>query len=144
MDNSFTLGSTKEAENVKILQSCNGLLLCSATRPKMQFVTGGGLFDETTRVVQVDPVLGMVTFEALDELMEITSSTELHKRMRFWFVQEIAEEEGLLKFLRERYDDLRRKITKRRVLIREMEALEDRGVLVDSLESLKQTHAREN
>ncbi|GJZ71563.1 hypothetical protein Tco_0635414 [Tanacetum coccineum] len=29
MDNSFTLGSTEEAENVKILQSCNGLLLCS-------------------------------------------------------------------------------------------------------------------
>ncbi|GJV58379.1 hypothetical protein Tco_1459384 [Tanacetum coccineum] len=27
MDRSFTLGSTKEADNVKILQSCNGLLL---------------------------------------------------------------------------------------------------------------------
>ncbi|GKA47953.1 hypothetical protein Tco_0740911 [Tanacetum coccineum] len=32
MDISFTLGSTKEAENVKILQSCNGLLLCSGSR----------------------------------------------------------------------------------------------------------------
>ncbi|GKA57630.1 hypothetical protein Tco_0756818 [Tanacetum coccineum] len=31
MDNSFTLGSTEEAENVKILQSCNGLLLCSGS-----------------------------------------------------------------------------------------------------------------
>nr|GEV04292.1 hypothetical protein [Tanacetum cinerariifolium] len=28
MDRSFTIGSTKEADNVKILQSCNGLLLC--------------------------------------------------------------------------------------------------------------------
>nr|GEW38068.1 reverse transcriptase domain-containing protein [Tanacetum cinerariifolium] len=28
MDRSFTLGSTVEADNVKILQSCNGLLLC--------------------------------------------------------------------------------------------------------------------
>ncbi|GJQ95337.1 hypothetical protein Tco_0872659 [Tanacetum coccineum] len=54
----------------------------------------------------------MATFEVLDELMEITGSTELHKRMRFWFVQEIAEEE-------------------------------ERGVADDSLESLKQTHARE-
>nr|GEV79112.1 hypothetical protein [Tanacetum cinerariifolium] len=52
----------------------------------------------------------MATFEVLDELIEITGSIELHKRMRFWFVQEIAEEEG---------------------------------VVVDSLESLKQTHARE-
>ncbi|GKA11036.1 hypothetical protein Tco_0690469 [Tanacetum coccineum] len=28
MDRSFTLSSTEEADNVKILQSCNGLLLC--------------------------------------------------------------------------------------------------------------------
>nr|GEX46802.1 hypothetical protein [Tanacetum cinerariifolium] len=28
MDRSFTLCSTEEADNVKILQSCNGLLLC--------------------------------------------------------------------------------------------------------------------
>ncbi|GJS50946.1 hypothetical protein Tco_0624308 [Tanacetum coccineum] len=75
--------------------------------------------------------------------MEITGSTELHKRMQFWFVQEIAEEEGLLKFLRDRCDALRRKNARRRVLIREMEGLGERGVAVDSLESLKQTHARE-
>ncbi|GJR24394.1 hypothetical protein Tco_0972921 [Tanacetum coccineum] len=31
MYNSFTLGSTKEADTVKILQSCNGLLLCSGS-----------------------------------------------------------------------------------------------------------------
>ncbi|GJX40633.1 hypothetical protein Tco_0255623 [Tanacetum coccineum] len=85
----------------------------------------------------------MATFKVLDELMEITGSTKLHKRMRFWFVQEIAEEEGLLKCLRERCDDLRRKSVRRRVLIHEMEALGDREVVVDSLEYLKQTHARE-
>ncbi|GJT29703.1 putative reverse transcriptase domain-containing protein [Tanacetum coccineum] len=55
----------------------------------------------------------MATFEVLDELMEITGSTGLHKRMR------------------------------RRVLIREMEALGERGVVVGSLESLKQTNTRE-
>ncbi|GJS49491.1 hypothetical protein Tco_0599612 [Tanacetum coccineum] len=44
-------------------------------------------------------------FKVLDELMDITGSTELHKRMRFWFVQEIAKEEGLLKFLRDRCDE---------------------------------------
>ncbi|GJT14135.1 hypothetical protein Tco_0861177 [Tanacetum coccineum] len=85
----------------------------------------------------------MATFEVLDELMDITGSTELHERMRFWFVQEIAEEEGLLKFIRDRCDDLRRKNARRCVLIREMEALGEREVAVDSLESLKQTHARE-
>nr|GEZ28096.1 hypothetical protein [Tanacetum cinerariifolium] len=30
--NSFTLGSTKEVDKVKILQSCNGLLLCTGLR----------------------------------------------------------------------------------------------------------------
>ncbi|GKE81730.1 hypothetical protein Tco_1551730 [Tanacetum coccineum] len=69
----------------------------------------------------------MATFEVLDELMEITGSTELHKRMRFWFVQEIAEEEGLLKFLRDRCDDLRRKNARHRVLIHDIEALGERG-----------------
>ncbi|GJZ54163.1 hypothetical protein Tco_0609048 [Tanacetum coccineum] len=85
----------------------------------------------------------MATFKVLDELMEITASTKLHKYMRFWFVQEITEEEGLLKFLHDRCDDLRRKSARRRVLIREMEALGERGVAVDSFECLKQTHARE-
>nr|GEX72395.1 hypothetical protein [Tanacetum cinerariifolium] len=32
MDRSFTLGSNEEADNVKILQSCNGLLLCGGLR----------------------------------------------------------------------------------------------------------------
>ncbi|GJX45709.1 hypothetical protein Tco_0262385 [Tanacetum coccineum] len=54
-------------------------------------------------------IRGMATFEVLDELMEII----LHKRMRFWFVQVISEEE-------------RRS-----------------WVAIDSLESLKQTYARE-
>ncbi|GJU46867.1 hypothetical protein Tco_1204133 [Tanacetum coccineum] len=85
----------------------------------------------------------MATFEVSDELMEITGSTELRKRMRFWFVQEIAEEEGLLKYLCDRCDDLRRKSVRRCVLIREMEALGECGVAVDSLDCLKQTHARE-
>jgi hypothetical protein len=85
----------------------------------------------------------MATFEVLDELREITGWTELHKRMRFWFVQEIAEEEGLLKVLRDRCDDLRRKNARRRVLIRENEALGERGVAVESLECLKQTDVRE-
>ncbi|GJU05831.1 integrase, catalytic region, zinc finger, CCHC-type containing protein [Tanacetum coccineum] len=31
MDNSFTLGSNEEVDHVKILQSCNGLLLCSGS-----------------------------------------------------------------------------------------------------------------
>ncbi|GJR75923.1 hypothetical protein Tco_0088288 [Tanacetum coccineum] len=32
MDSSFALGSNEEVDNVKILQSCNGLLQCSGSR----------------------------------------------------------------------------------------------------------------
>ncbi|GJX33523.1 hypothetical protein Tco_0243378 [Tanacetum coccineum] len=32
IENSFTLGSTKEADKVKIFQACNGLLLCTSSR----------------------------------------------------------------------------------------------------------------
>ncbi|GJX35281.1 hypothetical protein Tco_0246838 [Tanacetum coccineum] len=85
----------------------------------------------------------MATFEVLDELMEITGYRELHKCMRFWFVQEIAKEEGFLNFLRGRCDDLRRRSARRRVLIGEMEALGAHEVAVDSLDCLKKTQARE-
>ncbi|GJR50871.1 hypothetical protein Tco_1401392 [Tanacetum coccineum] len=75
----------------------------------------------------------MTTFEVLDELMEITGATKSYNRMRFWFVQEIAAEEGFLKFLGDQCDDMRTRITKRRVLIGEMEALGARGeVLVET------------
>ncbi|GKA52084.1 hypothetical protein Tco_0745280 [Tanacetum coccineum] len=40
MDRSFTLGSTEEADNVKILQSCNGLLLCGGSGLPV-FITAG-------------------------------------------------------------------------------------------------------
>ncbi|GJU50741.1 hypothetical protein Tco_1220296 [Tanacetum coccineum] len=85
----------------------------------------------------------MGTFEVLDKLMAITGSTELYKRMWFWFVQEITEEEGFLKFLRDRCDDLRRRNARCRVLIGEMEALGARRVAIECLDCLKQTQARE-
>nr|GEU63718.1 hypothetical protein [Tanacetum cinerariifolium] len=93
--------------------------------------------------VMIGAFIRVATYNVLDELMEITGSTELHKRMRFWFVQEIAEEERLLNFFRDRCDDLRRKSARHRMLIREMEAFGERGEAVDSLECLKQTHAKE-
>ncbi|GJU56864.1 hypothetical protein Tco_1234630 [Tanacetum coccineum] len=67
----------------------------------------------------------------------------LHKRIRFWFVQEISKEEGFLNFLRDRCDDLRRRSARRHMLIGKIEALGARWVAVDSLYCLKQTHARE-
>nr|GEX88931.1 hypothetical protein [Tanacetum cinerariifolium] len=63
--------------------------------------------------------------------------------MRFWFVQEITEEEGLLKLIHDPCDDLKRKSARHCVLIHEMEALGEHGLGVNSLECLKQTHVRE-
>ncbi|GKD28996.1 ribonuclease H-like domain-containing protein [Tanacetum coccineum] len=47
MDRSFTLGSTEEADNVKILQSCNGLLLCGGS--------GMPVFDTAGLRIAFDP-----------------------------------------------------------------------------------------
>ncbi|GKF90575.1 hypothetical protein Tco_0274276, partial [Tanacetum coccineum] len=55
----------------------------------------------------------------------------------------ITKEEGFLRFLRNRCDDLRRQSARSIVLIGEMEALEARGVAVICLDCLKQTQARE-
>ncbi|GJT71837.1 hypothetical protein Tco_1031123 [Tanacetum coccineum] len=83
----------------------------------------------------------MATFEVLDEHMEITGSIGLHKRMRFWFVQEIAEEEGLLKFLRDRCDALRRKNSLKQTHARETAKL---AALTDAItESLAGVHEKE-
>nr|GEY16605.1 putative ribonuclease H-like domain-containing protein [Tanacetum cinerariifolium] len=108
-----------------------------------QMLDYGFNFMNTKIYIDNESTICIVKNPVLNELMEITGSTELHKRMQFWFVQEIAEEEGLLNFLRDRCDELRRKNARRRILIRKMEALGERGVAVDSLESSKQTHARE-
>ncbi|GJY25962.1 hypothetical protein Tco_0400688 [Tanacetum coccineum] len=41
MDRSFSLGSIEEADNVKILQSCNGLLLCGGLgMPVFDYIAG--------------------------------------------------------------------------------------------------------
>nr|GEX26468.1 hypothetical protein [Tanacetum cinerariifolium] len=122
MDRSFTLGSTEEADNVKILQSFNGLLL---------FDDDFGSSEFTIYEMMIGSFVWMVRYRVhTDDFM-----TPLP--------EEIAEEEGFLKFLCDRCDDLRRKNAKCRVLIHEMEALRECEVAVDSLGSLKQTHARE-
>ncbi|GJS92497.1 hypothetical protein Tco_0799465 [Tanacetum coccineum] len=116
MDNSFTLGSTKEAKTVKILDDIGSseftiyemMIGCSfwtvryrvgtddfmtplleAARPKTQFKTRGGLFVGTIRVVQVDPVLGVMGARCFDFDLsfpvesELRVSSELDFKKRF-------------------------------------------------------------
>nr|GEU60213.1 hypothetical protein [Tanacetum cinerariifolium] len=63
--------------------------------------------------------------------------------MRFWCVQDTIKEEGFANFLHDRCDDLRRRITKLRMLIGKMEDLGACGVAIDCLKCLIQTQARE-
>ncbi|GJZ55313.1 hypothetical protein Tco_0610506 [Tanacetum coccineum] len=61
----------------------------------------------------------MANFKVLDELKDVSGSTELHKAMRFW------------------------RISKHSVLMFELEAIGAGGVRGDCLDYLKETHARE-
>ncbi|GJV46054.1 putative reverse transcriptase domain-containing protein [Tanacetum coccineum] len=238
MDSSFTLGSKKEADNVKILQSCNGLLPCSgsrrpvfdyiynpstnqykklphldcsldnspyyrsvglkmtfdptksphyklvdarhdigsseytiyemmigysvwtvryrvdtddfmtpfpeAARPKMQFVTEGGVFVGTTRVVHVDPVLGVVgarcfdldlSFLELDPCLPSKSFFRLG-RSRPWFTSRIffcSQVESELRVSSEL--DFKSSI-KDRILAAQKEAVDESAGLLKGLDEM--------
>ncbi|GJT49495.1 hypothetical protein Tco_0975652 [Tanacetum coccineum] len=68
MDNSFTLGSIEEADNVKILQSCNGLLLCREIPHGLHrgrnflLSFGGSIGSDDPMLVLID-ILGMLCME---------------------------------------------------------------------------------
>ncbi|GKF48741.1 hypothetical protein Tco_0141992, partial [Tanacetum coccineum] len=53
MENSFTLASTEAVENVKIMQSCNGLLLC--TGPGWPFCNY--VYNPSTNLFKMLPLL---------------------------------------------------------------------------------------
>nr|GEW48100.1 hypothetical protein [Tanacetum cinerariifolium] len=264
MDRSFTLGSTEEAGNVKILQSCNGLLLCGGSgmpvfdyvynpstnqykklpypdysldnspyyssaglriafdrtkSPHYKLVDAGCTFcdndiqiyssetgkwshcndhfnyfdfdhfnsaiywndglhwletknrqlmhyslnieDHDHPIITIIPIpqRGMTflkyrvhTYDFMTPLLEGWSirsnvwSIVMGEREQVYTVLVYARDcqrRRLAKKIHDCCNDLRRKNARCRVLIHEMEALGERGVAIDSLESLKQTYARE-
>ncbi|GKC35387.1 hypothetical protein Tco_1047771 [Tanacetum coccineum] len=110
MDRSFTLGSTKEADNLKILQSCNGLLLC-----------GGS---------------GMPVFDYV-----YNPSTNKYKKLPYPHCSLDNSPYYSSAGLRIAFDPT--KSPHYKLVPCSWRVWENVGVAVDSLESLKQTHARE-
>nr|GEW35825.1 hypothetical protein [Tanacetum cinerariifolium] len=207
MDRSFTLGSTKKADNVKILQSCNGLLLCSGSgMPVFDYVynpstnqykklpyldcsldnspyyssVGLRIAFDPTKSSHYKLVDAGLTFCDID--IQIYSSEtgkwslcnnfgsreftiyEMTIGCSVWMVRYRVHTDEFMTPLPKDLEpgsletffcsqvqselqvssELDFKEEKRRpVLIHEMEALGERGVAVDSLGSLKQTHIRE-
>ncbi|GKF52346.1 hypothetical protein Tco_0159256, partial [Tanacetum coccineum] len=81
---------------------------------------------------------------ALNEIMKLSGEIEIPKCMKFFFMQQIAEEKVFANLLCDQCDDVRRHLTNLYVMIREMEALEDRLVVFDSLECWRKTQQKEN
>lgn len=79
----------------------------------------------------------------MNELMEVAGSSLLHEGMGLWFEQEAVEEEPFSKLIRGYIGHLKRLIIKRRELIAENEALGERGVVLDSMDALKETQAKQ-
>ncbi|PWA55419.1 hypothetical protein CTI12_AA370010 [Artemisia annua] len=85
----------------------------------------------------------MAQFQILDQLMNLAGSSNLHDRMRVWFVQQAMEDSAFANLLFVCCQHLRRVMNKHRIMMVDMEALGDRGVAVDSLEALRKSYNRQ-
>ncbi|GKC24702.1 hypothetical protein Tco_1026852 [Tanacetum coccineum] len=59
---SFTLGSTKEADNVKILQSCNGLLLCGGSGMPANEASAVTVSTTSVLIILIVQYIGMMDY----------------------------------------------------------------------------------
>ncbi|GKB17568.1 hypothetical protein Tco_0851491 [Tanacetum coccineum] len=64
--------------------------------------------------------------------------------MKFFILQHIAEEKAFANLLPDQADDVRRRLTRLNIMIREMEAIKDGVVIFDSMDCLRDTIRREN
>nr|GEU96575.1 RNA-directed DNA polymerase, eukaryota, reverse transcriptase zinc-binding domain protein [Tanacetum cinerariifolium] len=147
MDSSFTLGSNEEVDTVKILQSCNGLLQCSDDFGSSKFtiyemMTGYFVWTVKYRVHTDDfktPLPEDLISKTLHEIYDCGSNQPDDNHDDNNDDDDDDDDELLQQFQAEHNEEK----VRCRVLICEIEALGERGVAVNSLESLKQTHARE-
>lgn len=84
----------------------------------------------------------MAQFQILDHLAMLSGSSNLHDRMRLWFVLQSGEESALSNLLFVCCEHLRRVMAKNRIMMVDMEALSKRGVGMDCLEALRKTQNR--
>ena len=84
----------------------------------------------------------MAEFQILDHLMNLAGSSNLHDRMRLWFVQKSGEDSALANLLFVCCEHLRRVMAKNRILMVDMEAFGNRGVGMDCLDCLRKTQRR--
>ncbi|PWA36694.1 hypothetical protein CTI12_AA597250 [Artemisia annua] len=84
----------------------------------------------------------MAQFQLLDHLMDLSGSTNLHDKMRLWFVQQATECTAFANLLFVCCQHLRRVMNKNRIMMVDMESLGNRGVAEDCLEALRKTQDR--
>ena len=84
----------------------------------------------------------MAQFQLLDNLMNLSGSTNLHDKMRLWFIQQATEDSAFANLLFMCCQHLRRVMNKNRIMMVDMESLGNRGVAVDCLEALRKTQNR--
>ncbi|GJU61679.1 hypothetical protein Tco_1243514 [Tanacetum coccineum] len=86
----------------------------------------------------------IINGRALTEMIKLSGETKIHEYMKLFIHQHIAEEKAFFNLLRDQADDVRWRLTKMNIMKREMEAMEDRVAVFDSLECLRDTIRREN
>ncbi|GJW96205.1 hypothetical protein Tco_0178013, partial [Tanacetum coccineum] len=117
MDNSFTLGSNEEADHVKILQSYNGLLLCSGSgSPVFNYSFGGreGSYEPILEQIDIPGILhlqgrlfelrGCLLLASRDDIDSREFTTyEMVKGCSVWMVRYLVNTDEFMTSLRERW-----------------------------------------
>nr|GEU34847.1 hypothetical protein [Tanacetum cinerariifolium] len=85
-----------------------------------------------------------IAVRALDELVVLSGETAVPKFIRFFFLQQIVEDKAFANMLRDQANNPRSCIAKLHVMICEMEAMDDRLAVFDSLKCLKESKQDEN
>nr|GEU54429.1 hypothetical protein [Tanacetum cinerariifolium] len=86
----------------------------------------------------------VITGRALTELTELSGESKIPDFMKFCFLQHIAEEKAFANLLQNQCEDMRSRLSKLHVMIREMEDMDDHLAVFDSLDSLRDTVRSEN
>ncbi|GJV83889.1 hypothetical protein Tco_1523787 [Tanacetum coccineum] len=80
----------------------------------------------------------------VDDIVDLSGEGKVPKYMRFFFLQQIAEDKAFANMLCNQAETARNCIVHLHVMICEMEAMDDRLVVYDSLECLRESKAIEN
>nr|GEX21074.1 hypothetical protein [Tanacetum cinerariifolium] len=77
-----------------------------------------------------------------DEIITLSSETEIPKVMKIFFEQQIAEEKAFTKYIYDKIADVKASLKRVRTAIHDMESKSDKDAWTDAIDCFKETKVR--